>query len=233
MSTTPTPLPNSLSIPQRIAAPSAILQKNNEQLSVKIRVSEIGIVQSFDPVKQTVTVRLATTENIIKAGAVVQQDPYLLSDVPIKMPRAGGFSITFPIQPGDEVIVHFCDKCIDAWHQSGNATNNQLEWRRHDLSDGVADFSVWSEPNALSNYSTDSLQIRSDDGTIGIDIAMGKITIVCGTIEAAATAGSGNSVATEAFIEWFKTIFMADVQYTGTPPVFPSTGMLTTAFKAE
>jgi hypothetical protein len=233
MSTTPAPLPNSLNIPQRVASPSVPYTKNNEQFAIKTRVQEIGIIQSFDAVAQTVTVRLVTTENIIKAGAVVQQDPYLLSDVPIIMPRAGGFAITFPIQPGDECIVHFCDKSFDAWHQSGDDTNNQIVWRRHDLSDGVAAFAVWSTPNALAAYSTDSMQIRNDEGTIGIDIAAGKITIICPAIEAAATAGDGTPVLLAAFLTWFQTVYMPSVVYVSTPPTVPSTGMKSTVFVAE
>ncbi|MGO4678219.1 hypothetical protein AB4Z40_35770, partial [Bosea sp. 2YAB26] len=47
---------------------------------------------------------------------------------------------------------------------------NQIERRRHDLSDGFAIIGVWSQPRALSDYSTSAAQLRTDDGSARITL---------------------------------------------------------------
>ena len=61
----------------------------------------------------------------------------LLVDVPAVFPSGGGFTLTFPIHQGDECLVVFADRCIDAWWQSGGI-GEPLETRTHNLSDGFA-----------------------------------------------------------------------------------------------
>ncbi len=93
-----------------------------------------------------------------------------LRDVPVLMPSAGGWSLTFPIQPGDECLIVFADTALDVWHQSGGTDNNPISQRRHNLSDGVAIFGLRSRPRGLSGYSTDSAQLRNDDGSVVIEL---------------------------------------------------------------
>jgi hypothetical protein len=49
---------------------------------------------------------------------------------------------------------------MDAWWQSGGV-QNQLDRRRHDLSDGFAIIGVWSQPEVISDYSVDSARLRN------------------------------------------------------------------------
>jgi Phage protein Gp138 N-terminal domain len=149
--------------------------------SKALRVAFPAIVVSFDPEKQTVAAQPAISEiNNIGGVRTVQSLP-LLVDVPVVLPRAGGFALTLPIQPGDECLVVFGDSCIDAWRQSGGR-QNQFERRRHSLADGFAVFGPWSEPHVLANYSTSSAQLRSDDGATYIDIKGGQITLGNGVV---------------------------------------------------
>ncbi|WP_457849452.1 hypothetical protein, partial [Staphylococcus aureus] len=52
--------------------------------------------------------------------------------------------------------------------------------RMHDLSDGFAILGFRSQPRALSNISTTSAQLRSDDGATFIDLnpGTGEIKVV-------------------------------------------------------
>lgn len=43
----------------------------------------------------------------------------ILPDVPVVFPGGGGFALTFPVAAGDECLVVFASRCIDAWWQSG------------------------------------------------------------------------------------------------------------------
>jgi len=142
-----------------------------------------GIIQSFDPDEQTVSVQLAIRERIRDGeGRMEFVNLPLLLDVPILMPRAGGYIVTMPVSKGDECLVVFGDMCIDAWWSNGEV-QNQIEKRRHDLSDGFAILGPWSQPNKIQNYSTDSVQLRTEDGNTYIEIKQNEINIVASVLK--------------------------------------------------
>ena len=107
----------------------------------------------------------------------------LLVDVPLCFPRAGGFSITFPVAVNDEVLIVFASRCIDAWWQSGGV-QKAMEARMHDLSDGFAILAPSSQPKVLSAISSTAMQIRNDAGTSFIEIsADGKIKLTASEVD--------------------------------------------------
>jgi hypothetical protein len=135
-----------------------------------MRVSMPGIIQSFDPIAVTCTVQPA-----IK-GAVPDDDGNytsanmpLLMDVPVVFPRGGGCTITFPIKEGDECLVVFSDRCIDFWWQNGGV-QEPVDPRQHDLSDAFAFVGPQSQAEKISNISTTTLQMRTDDGAAYIEL---------------------------------------------------------------
>ena len=123
-----------ISISERLGVEGEGQKRALEGFSLGFRCVSPGIVQTFDSVKQTVVVQLAITEKIkcnaeafvakykSNIGAVVIP---LLHDVPICIPTAGGFSLTVPVQPGDECLVVFSDTCFDAWYQKGCPASDQ------------------------------------------------------------------------------------------------------------
>lgn len=170
--------PSFLNFPQRLANSPDQWKALKWQLLCELRVACPGIIQTFDPDKQTVTVLLAITENLNDPSTLVPTPTKIpvLVDVPILLPRGGGFSLTLPLQQGDECLVIFGDNCFDAWWQSGGV-QNQVDRRRHDLSDGFAVLAPWSQPRVLSDYSLDGVQLRSDDGTKIVEIQSGVINV--------------------------------------------------------
>lgn len=112
-----------ISIAQRLCESPAmemeITQRNFDRYDFDLRCCAPGIITSFDSTKQTVKVQLAVKDLIIinkKKGGELQSIPIpVLGDVPIIVPRAGGFSVTLPIKEGDECLVFFSDSCIDSW----------------------------------------------------------------------------------------------------------------------
>ena len=98
-----------------------------------------GIVESFDPETQTVTVQPANA-----------QLP-LLRDIPVFFPGTRSSAITWMIEPGDECLVIFADSAIDRWFDSGEPAEPPLD-RSHDLSDAFAFVGFRSRPNVLQNF---------------------------------------------------------------------------------
>jgi hypothetical protein len=97
-----------------------------------------------------------------------------LVDVPVQFPSGGGYTLTFPLTAGDEGIVVFSCRCIDKWWASGGV-QPQAEMRMHDVADGMFVPGLRSQPRVISGVSTNSAQLRSDDGAMRIELAAGHV----------------------------------------------------------
>lgn len=129
-----------------------------------------GIIQKFDPVELTCEVQPAIQgKRVLEDGGVEVVNLPLLLDCPIVFPHAGGCSITFPVKAGDECLVVFSCRAIDAWWQSGGI-QPPAETRMHDLSDGFVIPGPWSQAQRIAGVSTSRLEIRSNDHQAMISI---------------------------------------------------------------
>ena len=113
-----------------------------------VHCSAVGIVESFDPQTQTVTVRPAFRSRS-KDGADIP--PPLIRDVPVFFPGSKTVGMTYPICPGDECLLIFNDFCIDGWFETGTATRPP-SGRMHDWSDAFAFVGFRSKPNVLQDF---------------------------------------------------------------------------------
>ncbi len=121
----------------------------------------------------------------------------LLIYVPVVFPRGGGYTLTFPIKPGDEGLCVFSSRAIDAWWTSGGI-QNQVELRHHDLSDGFVIVGPRSQANLmLVPASQVGPELRSDDGLvkIGLDVLGVSITAPLTTITGALQVSGGITTA--------------------------------------
>lgn len=142
-----------------------------------------GIVQSVDWSTMTCSVQPAIKATTTDNNGIVQAvNLPILINVPICFPQAGGFALTFPMIAGDEVLVVWACRCIDAWWQSGGV-QIPMEARMHDISDGFAIPGVFSKPNVFPSIATDQAELRNKDGTARIGIKSD------GTININAAAG--------------------------------------------
>ena len=113
-----------------------------------------AIIGDFDPVAMTCTAQPAIRARITTPEGREQNATLpLLVDCPVYFPSGGNCTLTFPVKPGDECLVVFASRCIDAWWQSGKV-QNQAEVRMHDLSDGFVYVGVRSQPRVLPAVST-------------------------------------------------------------------------------
>lgn len=138
-------------------------------------------VVSFNPEAVTVEVRpLIRIPVRTPDGNIEMMEISILQDVPVMFPCAGGFTITHPINIGDECLVSFSSRNIDLWWQSGGI-QNPFDTRHHDLSDGFAFFRPQSQANKISDISADNLEIRSDDNATKIQITKDGVFNFIGT----------------------------------------------------
>lgn len=147
------------------------------QSFIDSRVSIPAIaIEDIDVDTQTVTVQIAIREKSRTPTGPewTELAPVIL--VPVIIPRAGNRSITLPVKKDNEGLLIFCDTCFDLWFvRSG--VQNTLGDHRHEHWDCGFLPGLTSQPNKLANYSADSLQIRTDDGSQIIDIADDQVTV--------------------------------------------------------
>lgn len=176
--------------------------------------------QSFDSTKQTVSVQPVIQEVMRVAGVSTPISLPVLDEVPFQMPRAGGWTLTMPPAIGDECLVVFSDMAFDHWWQSGGVQQQpDGKLYRHDIGDGIAIMGITSNPRALSNYSTTSAQLRSEDGSVVIDLAAGRITLNAAAISALSGSGTALPLVTSDWLTWFNTYVLPHITLTpGTPP---------------
>lgn len=170
---------------------------------------------------QTVTAQIAIQERVRTSGGAQWWDVPPIVNVPVVMPRGGGYSITLPLKKGDEGLLVFCDTCFDNWWRDGrqnapvaanvlataqkagtqpqpSGSQRQLEVRRHHVHDCGFVPGMWSQPNVLANYSTTSLQIRRDDGQAVIDVSATGVTVT-------SSGGTPLALVNDVFFQWYKT----------------------------
>lgn len=152
-------------------------QRIRDSFGIDLRVAAPAIVKTVDFARQTLTCQLAIRERLNDGNGNLEwvEVPELL-DVPFFVYSGGGYCLTLPIKPGDDCLVVFGDNCMDAWWQSGGV-QNQVERRRHDLSDGFAIVGFRSQPNVVSGYSSGTAQLRNAAGDACIEISGSTINI--------------------------------------------------------
>lgn len=127
------------------------------------------IVVDFDAAKMTCSLRPAIkAKRTDEVGVETWIEIPVLVDVPVVFQSAGGYSLTFPVKPGDEALAVFSSRCIDTWWDT-SAVSVQADMRMHDLSDAFALIGPRSRPRALSpTVLTTGVELRNDAGTVHI-----------------------------------------------------------------
>ncbi len=162
-------------VDERTTNTTSVLAEAIKASGAGLRVAMPGIIREWDASTQTVKVQLAIREKVSFSGQPQEMDFPILVDVPVVMPRAGGYSLVFAPVEGDECLVIFGDMCIDAWWQSGGV-QSQADKRRHDLSDGFAILGCWSQPNKPS-IPQSGCRLQNDTGTAGVSIEGSTVNI--------------------------------------------------------
>ena len=157
-----------------------------------------GIVQSVDYDNDTCVVQPAIQALFTSPvdGSQKWITMPVLVDCPILLLGGGGVTLTFPFAEGDECLIHFSQRCIDAWWQSGGVQPQAL-LRMHDLSDGFVIPGFRSQPRKMTFNST-TAQLRTDDGNayVEVDPVTHNVNVVTtGNVNVTAT-GNVNVTAT-------------------------------------
>jgi len=140
-----------------------------------------GIVEKFDTEQQLASVQPAI-KRMLKTGRgeeereiIVPRNLPLCINVPVVFPAGGGFHLTFPVKPGDECILMFCERSLDNWLDRGGVQEPSAK-RFHALSDAFAIMGLHSKPKSISNYNNNAIELRTQGNKVSIENGLTTLT---------------------------------------------------------
>lgn len=150
-----------------------LIQKVIDNVLTDTHSSIPGVVDSFDAVTQLAKVQPAI-KHIQRDGTKINLP--VLIQVPVIFPGGGGFTLTFPVEAGDEVLLIISERALDVWQQSGGV-QDPLDTRKHALTDAIAITGLRSQPNKIGTFLTTGAHLRNSDGSVGILVTDAGIVI--------------------------------------------------------
>lgn len=159
----------------------------SDRTKAKIRTAVPGVVRAFDPETQTATVQVAVAYAYLDPDAVEEVQRYIprpITNCPVIFPQGGGFSLRFPLEPGDDCLILVAERSIDEWAATGNAGVTPRDLRRFDLSDALVLPAPRPAARPLEDFRDDAVELRHDASGRSFRIRDdGKIAIGDGTNE--------------------------------------------------
>jgi hypothetical protein len=129
------------------------------------RVALPGSIQSYDAGTQKATVQpLLFDAWVDEDGERRSAALPPVTNVPVVFPGAGGFRLTFPVNPGDNCLLIFSDRSLDAWLSQGGLVD-PLDPRMHDKTDGIALVGLRDFGHPLTGARGDAMTLGKDGGT--------------------------------------------------------------------
>lgn len=168
-----------------------------------------GKIISFDGETQTCTCQIQVEDYYsgIEYSYLKQEAPVLV-DVPVYVPQAGGWMLTFPVKEGDDCLVLYAQKGYDHWLYSGASETGLVDglppaehYREFSLRDAICIVGLRPIPRAIPNYNTEDAELRNEGLTHRITMkANGDIELHTDT-DIHVTAQNVNVKATTANVE--------------------------------
>lgn len=172
-----------------------------------MRVALPGLVQTYDPTTQTCSVQPLVQDGVYdETGTRTAERLPVVASVPVCFPGSGAFSITWPVKPGDTVLLVFSSSSIDRWMALGGEVD-PIDDRRHHITDAVAIVGLRDLGHALTGTSVDP-----------------SAMVISGT-----SGGTPSLIATQATLAAFNTALSSAIATMGASPYVVSLTALQTA----
>lgn len=146
---------------------------------------KIGTIQKVDGSRRTLEVQVVF--NRVAADGTERPFP-LLIDVPFVTIQGGGVALQVPVSAGDECLLLFSDRNIDAWFKEGGQAA-PLDGRAHDASDALAIVGLNNLTSALPANPTSEGRLISGTAKVGVLKDGSKAFLVQGAAKVEADGG--------------------------------------------
>ena len=130
-----------------------------KELAIDLKVSKLGIIDSYDSSTGTANVKIQTKFN--EKTSKVWDYP-IIPNVPVVKSKY----FSHPIKKGDGCLIIFLDTDFTAWLESGNVIPPATP-RLHNLNDAIAIMGVDTKSERPS-FGNDNVEINADSGKIDV-----------------------------------------------------------------
>ncbi|MGH9928344.1 MAG: Gp138 family membrane-puncturing spike protein [Pyrinomonadaceae bacterium] len=142
------------------AKQARVLKDSFREMMKDANTSIPGHVKAFDPATQLAQIQIGIERTDLN-GAITA--PATIIEVPVHFP-GDDWCVEYQIDPGCEGLIHFSQRCIDGWLQSGGVAPNPIA-RFHDKQDAffVPGFRPLSD--VLPAFQNNGIRLRNKAGT--------------------------------------------------------------------
>jgi hypothetical protein len=142
-----------------------------------------GIIEVFNVSTQRAQIRPGIKRIIRKNNGVeeLRELPKLIN-CPLGVFSFGNFVFTFPVQAGDECMLHFTERSLDAWIRFGDVRRPN-DIRMHHESDAYFLPVKTSDKSVVNDYDANNLVLRNRDNNLKLILGVdGNLEIVAANI---------------------------------------------------
>lgn len=126
----------------------------------KVGTSIPGHIVAFNSTTQLAQVQIG----IVRIDVNGQRfEPPPLISCPVHFTGGTDYILEHEINPDDECLIIFSQRCIDDWVNSGGIANNPI-LRYHEFDDAMIIMGLRSQPNKISSFENNGIRLRNKDG---------------------------------------------------------------------
>lgn len=130
-----------------------------------------AVVERYDATRQCVDAQpTIMRERVGEDGATVAERLPVVLNAPVMFPGSGPYRITWPIEVGSVMVLHFTSAAMDRWLALGGKDVEPRDGRRHDLASAFAvpaGHSLAGATAASTTAPTDALVVHGDAIKLG------------------------------------------------------------------
>lgn len=164
-----------------------------------------AIVDEFDVVTQRVSATPAIQARYITPEGEVQYINYpKITNIPLAIIKCPGLKLTCPVKQGQNCTLLFSQRSIDNFlidgriHPPFEGDFPQFSSLRcMDMTDALCFPGIITNPEAISNYNNNAIEIRNNDGTTKISVAENVLQFIQGSANITMSDGNINMTASE------------------------------------
>ncbi|AUR90706.1 hypothetical protein NVP1149O_52 [Vibrio phage 1.149.O._10N.286.55.A12] len=138
------------------------LRQAFRELTKELGTSIAGHILAFDTETQLAQVQIGIFA-LDTNGNKVKPDPII--ECPVEFSGGGGWSFEHELNPNDEGLIIFSQRCLDAWIQTGGMAENPIA-RFHDKQDACFIPGVRSKKNAIKDFQNNGIRLRNEDASV-------------------------------------------------------------------
>lgn len=130
------------------------------EMAKELYTSIPGYLLAFDPKTQRAQVQIGI-ERVDINGSVFK--PPMITDVPVSIYGSDTAFCEVELLPGCEGTIHFSQRCIDGWKQTGKVGVNPIA-RFHHQKDATFVPGIRSLAGAIKGYANNGIRLRNKSG---------------------------------------------------------------------